>query len=624
MLNVKKISTPNLRQNTSGRIIAWAAAALSISLPSLLPAQSFTGFTPGNLVVSRSVYAGNASTVTIGETLPPLCPSTAVCTGAGVGGPATDNGAFPVVGSTNNVWNNALVDGSFGITSPIFLDQITTGGTLINTLAVPTSGANEIATSFSSKSELSLHLSVDGNYITFGGYASPPNVLDVSNGNTPGIIDPTNPSGIAAYRAIGRVDINGNLDVTDTNAYTGDNPRGAIFTGASNGNVYFAVGNDNNGTEKSGTIFNEIDAATGVQVITPDATPGSPGTLPGGYFNVTEEGDAADKVGKDNNFRGITIFNNTLYVAKGSGSNGIDTVYQVGTAGTLPVSGDPTEALTISILPGFPTAIAKNASNSTIYPFGIWFANSTTLYVGDEGDGVVGDPQNSTTAGLQKWSLVNGTWQLDYVMQNGLNLGVQYGLPNYPPAINPATGGLRDITGRVNTDGTVTIWAITSTVSNNGDNGADPNMVVSIVDNLANTSAAAAAGETFQVIQPPTYGQVYRGVDFTPGTAFPAAPGSIVITSSALVYSRVSKTYNGTLTIENNSSNAISGPVTIQLDNLTSGVTFLGDPAVGGPQVVFTLSSPLAPGQSTSLPISFSDPTNKLIQFTPVVVVPQI
>jgi hypothetical protein len=31
---------------------------------------------------------------------------------------------------------------------------------------------------------------------------------------------------------------------------------------------------------------------------------------------------AGDKPGKDTNFRGITIFNNTLYVFKGSGGNG--------------------------------------------------------------------------------------------------------------------------------------------------------------------------------------------------------------------------------------------------------------------------------------------------------------
>jgi hypothetical protein len=40
---------------------------------------------------------------------------------------AVDNGAFPAIGSSNNVWNNDNVDGSFGVTPPIFLDQITPG-----------------------------------------------------------------------------------------------------------------------------------------------------------------------------------------------------------------------------------------------------------------------------------------------------------------------------------------------------------------------------------------------------------------------------------------------------------------------------------------------------------------
>jgi len=72
-----------------------------------------------------------------------------------------------------------------------------------------------------------------------------------------------------------------------------------------------------------------------------------------------------------------------------------------------------------------------------------------------------------------------------YVLQNGLNLGQAYTIANYPSSINPATDGLRNITGKVNGDGTVTIWAVTSTVSANGDQGADPNMLVSITDTLA-------------------------------------------------------------------------------------------------------------------------------------------
>ena len=574
----------------------------------------FSGFTPNNLVVSRSVYEGTASILAVGTTLPPNCPTTATCTGAGVGGPATNSGAFPAVGSSNNVWNNDTVDGSFGVTSPIFLDQITTGGTLINTLAVPTTGGNQIVTSFSSKSELALNLSLDGNYITFMGYLSPINALDVSNANTNGVIDPTNPVGEDTDRGVAKVDANGNIAITDTWLYSGNNGRAAIYTGDSNP-FYFTVGNDNNGAQPTTgppytPVLTELIASTGAQVVVPGASP-SLNFVQAGVFPTI----AGDKPGKDNNFRGLTIFNNTLYTTKGSGSNGYDTVYQVGTTGTLPTAG----GTTMTVLPGFPSVKAKTAGINNIYPFGIWFANSTTLYVGDEGDGVVADAPNSVYAGLQKWSLVSGSWTLDYVLQNGLNLGQQYGVANDPPAINPATAGLRNITGRVNADGTATIWAVTSTVSANGDQGADPNLLVSITDNLANTSAAGAAGERFTIVKAANYGEVLRGVAFTPGSTAPPAPGSIAITSSALVYSRVSRTYNGTLTIENNSSNAISGTVTVALNNLTPGVTFLGAAA---PEVVFTLSSPLAPGQSTSLPISFSDPTNKLIQFTPVVVVP--
>lgn len=118
-----------------------------------------------------------------------------------------------------------------------------------------------------------------------------------------------------------------------------------------------------------------------------------------------------------------------MYVTKGSGSNGIDTVYQVGATGGLSsITTTNAASAPISILPGFPTTPDKDVKSAIdgYYPFGIWFANKTTLYVADEGDGVFGDAAASTIAGLQKWSLVNGTWKLDYVLQRGLNLGVQY------------------------------------------------------------------------------------------------------------------------------------------------------------------------------------------------------
>ena len=83
-------------------------------------------------------------------------------------------------------------------------------------------------------------------------------------------------------------------------------------------------------------------------------------------FSVTQEGYSADKSGKDNNYRGETIFNNTLYVTKGSGSNGINTVYQVGQAGTLPTAGTAAST-TFSILPGFPTGLAKRLESAASF-----------------------------------------------------------------------------------------------------------------------------------------------------------------------------------------------------------------------------------------------------------------
>jgi hypothetical protein len=187
--------------------------------------------------------------------------------------------------------------------------------------------------------------------------------------------------------------------------------------------------------------------------------------------------------------------------------------------------------------------------------------------------------------------------------------------------LNPATAGLRNITGRVNADGTATIWATTSTVSNNDDQGADPNLLVSITDILANTNPATAAGEQFTIVKAAKYGEVLRGVAFTPGSTAPPAPGSIVVTSSALVYSRVTKAYTGTLTITNNSSSAISGAVVVALTDLTAGVTLNGNPPTfnGSPEVIFPAAT-LNPGQSASLPISFSDPSNARIVFTPTII----
>ena len=182
------------------------------------------------------------------------------------------------------------------------------------------------------------------------------------------------------------------------------------------------------------------------------------------------------------------------------------------------------------VLAGFPTQLAKTSTNS--FPFGLWFANATTLYVADEGDGAGGSTLYShaaaqTAAGLQKWvfDAPLQTWKLAYGLQNGLQLGTPYAPAGYPKGNNgatglpwaPATDGLRNLTGYVYDD-LVVVYAITSTVSGAGDQGADPNKLVGILDVLSNTSPAYAGYEFVLPVREAGFAEVLRGVALTPGT----------------------------------------------------------------------------------------------------------
>jgi hypothetical protein len=496
---------------------------------------------PGNLLISGSVYDANPSSIVPGVTqLPPGCAPTSCVT-------ATSNGAYPFV------FNNDTVDSSFGITSKIFLDQLTPSGHRVGSLQVP---SDQMVTSFSSKSEIALNLSTRGHYVTFMGYVAPAGALDVSNSNTPGVVDPTNPVPGASYRAVAQLDRWGRFHFTETNAYSGNNGRAAILNDEHGANVLYTSGNAGNGgnPQPDGIIL-----GAGAQILSPSYAPEatqSPGApTPVGSFNVTQLGDKADKIGKDTNFRGLTIYDNVVYYTKGSGSNGVNTVYFVDTTGTACPNGSgvpapgaqlPTSAIAydpvllqtkgvspynMCVLDGFPTILAKN--DTTFFPFGVWFANAHTLYVANEGDGAnTYSPATGTytaaaaqsTSGLQKWVLTGGTWQLAYTLGSGLNLGQPYTVPGYPTGDNPATGlpwapatdGLRNITGRVGGDGKVTIWGVTSTVSGSGDQGADPNKVVAITDDL--NATAPSADESFRTVQAAGNAEVLRGVSFTPGT----------------------------------------------------------------------------------------------------------
>jgi hypothetical protein len=400
-------------------------------------------FEPGNLLLSRVVYDNNPNNVVVGQTLPPNCVTGCV--------KAKFDGTYPTV------FNNAPIDGSFGITSKIILDQLTPFGERISSLEVPNSSqpgieanSDQMVGSFSSKSEVALNLSADREFVTFMGYLAPIDALDVSNSNTPFVFDSTNPVPSSFYRLVAQVDRHGHFRFTKSNAYSGNNGRAAILNDSGSKSVVYTSGNAGNGGNPQ--PFGVIVGA-GLQILTPSnqplhaqPDPGQP--TPVGSFNITELGDAADKIGKDTNFRGLTVFNNVLYTTKGSGGNGVNTVYFVDTTGsnssgnpnqcptgtglpassaTLPVTPTafsaanvPTKGVfpyNMCILKGFPTAL----KSTTSFPFGVWFANSKTLYVADEGNGtttfsggIFTAAAAQTTAGLQKWvfdsTSASGNW----------------------------------------------------------------------------------------------------------------------------------------------------------------------------------------------------------------------
>jgi hypothetical protein len=492
-----------------------AKRCLILSGCSVFALAASTGFTdaktpflfPGSLVISTSTYdnsQGAVASLTQGVTTLPgsACPESE---------PAAAGNDYV------NVWTNDTVDPDFGVTSAITLSDINpANGQVLATVQVPTS---QVVTSFSSKSELGLHFTVgaSGPVLTFAGYGGAGvGALDASNSDAVAGQDPTNPvtcvfgSKYAFPRTVVSVNKTATFAYTPTVDFGGNNGRSALL--GANG-LYYAVGNANNGNTKNynqGITNPDVTETTGLEAVNPlnwptwnylAIPPNNSAQVDPMYASVS-----GDKAGKDSNFRGVTEFNGALYFTKGSGSNGIDTVYTV-TPGSPTVAGAPSAI--VSIVNGFPTDHSKT-TNGNFTPFAVFFANATTMCVADEGSGNI--PVDSVQhAGLEKWSLVGTTWQLDYVLQSNL-IGTQYTLTGSDgPYPTVTTAGLRNLTGVVNGN-SVTLWATTSTNSLSGDPGADPNEVVTITDNLSATTLPPT--EAFSVIGAATYGSVYRGVAY--------------------------------------------------------------------------------------------------------------
>ncbi|HUZ73012.1 MAG TPA: hypothetical protein VMU87_08495 [Stellaceae bacterium] len=512
---------PNSRSAVFGRSarqsLVIGAALLSSSGTVLAAGSPHSGFVPNTLVVSRIQFNADTNPARSGETYPAI-------------------------------FNDPNVP---GIQGSIFLDSYWPVPNSPRLGSLPLTGLSvngtPITTSFSSKSEGALNLSVDGRFLTYLGYVAVPGLEGVSNSYT------TDPNaqlsthvGPFYDRAAALIKFDGSFSVTaEPDAFSGDNPRAATTV---DGQEFYMAGNADS-TEYGAAPFTGPGTTIGVRF----GAPGSPVSIRLGTYLATDRTDESTKKHvKDNNWRGIAIFNNNLYVSKGSGGNGDDGVFQVlnGTGNGVPAGGTSNQIVPLF---GVRATNPVTKASSFLTPFGFWFANPTTLYVADEGNATIsttdanGNPVTQLVsdplAGLQKWVLVSNVWTLEYVIQDGLQLNQPANVPGYP--VPTYTTGLRNLTGRVNDDGTVTIYAITAQYSTISGGEPDPTRLVAVKDAIAATAlprerdadqrqadfrgndgdgfdahhggdANDGRWDEFYTLQSSRAGEVFRGVAFAP------------------------------------------------------------------------------------------------------------
>jgi hypothetical protein len=247
--------------------------------------------------------------------------------------------------------------------SVVFLDEYTTNGTLVQSVALPTTqtGRNyPFVSSGTASSEGGLSLSEDGQYLFLQGYATNTSYSGTSLASSPSTVVP---------RVVARVDYNGNTDTSTvlSNWVTGNNPRSAVSSdgisiwigGAGSGIGYTTLGSNN---------FTFLNGLTG---------------------SVSNKPTNCERLG---------IFGGQLYTSTAKTTNGI---YRVGTG--LPT----TTNQVVAILNGQPGNGVSGAGTGN--PFHFVFlplqngTNLDTLYYAD-------DAGNNDAPGIYKYSLVGNSW----------------------------------------------------------------------------------------------------------------------------------------------------------------------------------------------------------------------
>jgi hypothetical protein len=425
-----------------------------------------------------------------------------------VAAPAGATNVFNTGDLVLSVYGNGAGTGTYGDNqaAPIVLRDVTTSGSFVSQLVLPQASfvsANgtlnsAISGEYGSSSEGTLQLSADGSLLTIMGYgvnAATFNSAPTSTYGTAALAQSTSVQGgtyTAVARVVAAVNAQGNVD-TSTALYNFANTNNPRSVATVNGSSFYVSGQGVKG-----------DTTQGVQYVVDGA---SSGTV---IYSGTDT-------------RTASIVNGQLYVStdsKQGGTGGAKTSSNIAVYG----ASLPTSATTPSILPGLSNSVTLTSGTGngistsgtvSLSPENFFFANSSTLYVADGGQPKAGDLGDG---GLQKWSLVNGKWTLDYTLSSGLNLVAN--------TASAGTTGLIGLTGEV-VGGEVELFATNST---KGD--TDQTYLFGIDDTLSATTLPSS--ESFAILDTAAPDTNIRGVAFAPTALAVPEPTNVALMLAGL------------------------------------------------------------------------------------------
>ncbi|HEY4342348.1 MAG TPA: hypothetical protein VGM97_20585 [Steroidobacteraceae bacterium] len=473
-----------------GALTVVAAVALSLGHAQPVQAQSFT-FNPNDIVVSVLGNGSNTGTYADGQAAP-----------------------LTLFQYALNGTSSATAAGT------LTLPQTSTAG-----------GNSAFSSEYGSSSEGTLQLSGNGQYLTIMGYGTNANAynsgFDVNGSGTALAQSPnTGLGGANISRVIALIGANGSINTTTaiTGVYSENNPR-SVYT--QNGTSFYISGQGNK--DLTGGVFyvSHLGANTATAITGADTSSKSSGT-----FNQDT--------------RDVQIVNGQLTVSldstEGTASKGLN-IDRIGTL-TATGGGLPTTALNqqpvalagingaVTLSNGNGNSINHSSGSAYLSPENFFYANATTLYVADSGEPKNGSSsgtlgvQNPGDGGLQKWSLVGGSWQLDYTLSGGLNLVQNDDDQNI--ANQHGVSGLYGLAGKV-VGNTVELLATSYVL---GD--TDQTYLYGITDTLADTSASQASGESFTTLEAAPADSEFKGVSFAPSPV-PLPPGLTLLLSGLAV-----------------------------------------------------------------------------------------